>query len=231
MRRDSATRSIVGAVVIDVDAARAELARDELVFRANAIAPERLAVLRREALALEPLATRMHVPFVRRGGTVGARRLRVEAPALAAIYGELRATAEALADRALFEKAEDDDHAVALYCYRGGDFMASHYDRCGDSPHGSYSVTVGLVDDSRAKLECKLAGDRAIELATPPGSLTIYNGSRIAHAVSRLGPGERRVVLSGSYRTQPQPDRLPHFAQRVVEGFLYFGWPGRERRR
>lgn len=206
-------------------------AQDELVLVTNAVPADRLALLRREAERLEPTATRMHVPFVRRGGTIGARRLRRDAPALAALYGELRDVVAKLAGRPLYEKDASDDHGVALYCYRAGDFMASHFDRCGDAPGGSYSVTVGIVDDSTSKLACRISGGRSIDLATSPGSLTIYNGSRVAHAVTPLGHGERRIVLSGSYRTQPRPTTVPHLAQRVIEGVLYFGWPGRERRR
>lgn len=206
-------------------------AQDELVLVDNAVAAERLALLREQAERLEPSATRMYVPFVRRGGTVGARRLRSEAPELAALYRELRDVAAELAGRPLYEKAEDDDHAVVLYCYREGDFMTAHYDRCGDAPFGSYSVTVGLVDDSTSRLACRISGERRLTLATRPGSVTIYNGSRVEHAVTPLGPGERRIVLSGSYRTQPTAARVPHFVQRVTEGLLYFGWPGRERRR
>jgi hypothetical protein len=206
------------------------LAQDELVFVAGAIPAGTLAVLRAEAERLEPEATRMYVPFVRSGGTVGGRRLRRRAPEMARLYQRLREVVSTLAGRALYEKASDDDHAVALYSYRAGDFMAAHLDRCGSAPFGSYSVTVGLVDDSTSQLECELAGGRRIQIKTSPGSVTIYNGSRIAHAVSRLGAGQRRVVLSGSYRTQPRPHAVPHLVQRVVEGFLYFGWAGRERR-
>ena len=206
------------------------LAQDELVHVEGAIPAGQLAALRAEAELLEPAATRMYVPFVRSGGTVGGRRLRRQAPEMAGLYQTLCGVAETLAGRPLYEKSKDDDHAVALYSYRGGDFMASHVDRCGSSPFGSYSVTVGIVDDSSSQLECQLAGGRRLQIKTSPGSVTIYNGSRIAHAVSRLGPGQRRVVLSGSYRTQVRPQRIPHLVQRVVEGFLYFGWAGRERR-
>jgi hypothetical protein len=204
--------------------------QDELVLVRDAVPGDRMAALRRDAERLAPTATRMYVPLVRRGGTVGGRRLRSEAPALAALYGELREVAEQLVARPLYEKDADDDHGIVLYCYREGDFMASHFDRCGDAPFGSYSVTVGIVDDSSSRLACKISRGRTLALATVPGSVTIYNGSRVAHAVTPLGRGERRIVLSGSYRTQPQPDRVPHLVQRVTEGFLYFGWPGRARR-
>jgi hypothetical protein len=220
------------AALIDIERASEEFRRQgQLVFIADAVSADRLAILRGEADRLEPTATRIHVPLVRRAGTVGGRRLRREAPSLAALYRELRSFAERITERPLFEKAADDDHAVALYCYREGDFMASHVDRCGSAPHGSYSVTVGLVDESTSRLACDLDGGAHLDLTTAPGSLTIYNGSRVAHAVTRLGRGERRIVLSGSYRTQARPDRVPYAMQRVVEGVLYFGWPGGERRR
>jgi hypothetical protein len=201
-------------------------AQDELIFRAGAIAPDRLAELQREAALLEPEATRVHVPFVRSGGTVGGRRLRAAAPAMIAVYRELAAVASRLVGRPLHEKDDGDDHGVALYSYRAGDFMRGHLDRCGCAEGNSYSVTVGIVDDSTSRLECRLSGGRALSLATPPGSLLIYNGSRIHHGVSRLGAGQRRVVLSGSYRTSPERDPVRHLAQRAIDGLLYYGVRG-----
>jgi hypothetical protein len=216
-----------GGLAIDLARATPEFhAQDELLFREGVLSPEWLRVVREEAERLEPAAIRMHVPFVRRGGTVGGRVLRREAPALAILYRELVHVASGLVGRQLYEKDEDDDHAVVLYTYRGGDFMRFHHDQCGSAPFGSYSVTVGIVDDSSSRLECRISGDRSFSIATRPGSLTIYNGSRVYHAVTRLGPGERRIVLSGSYRTVPSKEVWHGFVQRAKEGFLYFGWQG-----
>lgn len=216
--------------MIDLAAHAAEFRdQDELIVRTGVITGARLAELQAEAARLEPLVTRMHVPLVRRGGTVGARRLRSDAPSLSAIYRELRGVVSTLIGRELYEKDDDDDHGVALYSYRGGDFMRFHHDMCGCAEGNSYSVTVGIVDDSTARLECKLSGDRRLAIATPPGSLVIYNGSRIEHGVSKLLAGQRRVVLSGSYRTSRAIDPIRHRTQRVVDGLLYYGLRGRTR--
>ena len=210
--------------MIDLAAHAAEFrAQDELISRAGAFAPARRAARAREAARLEPEAVRVHVPFVRSGGTVGARRLRAAAPAMIAVYRELVDVVARLVGRPLYAKDDGDDHGVALYSYRAGDFMRGHLDRCGCPEGSSYSITIGLVDDSTSRLECRLSGGRRLALATPPGSLTVYNGSRIHHGVSRLGPGQRRVVLSGSYRTSPEPDPVRHLAQRVTDGLLYYG--------
>jgi hypothetical protein len=218
--------------VIDLAAHADEFrAQGELISRAGAIPADRLAELQREAARLDPEATRVHVPLVRSGGTVGARRLREAAPAMIAIYRELAAVAARLVGRPLYEKHDDDDHGVALYSYRAGDFMRAHFDRCGCAEGSSYSVTVGIVDDSTSRLECRLADGRALALATPPGSLTIYNGSRVHHGVSRLGAGQRRIVLSGSYRITPEKDPVRHLVQRVTDGLLYYGLRGLAPRR
>jgi hypothetical protein len=146
---------------------------------------------------------------------------------MTALYRELRDVVAALAGRALFLKDADDDHALALYSYRAGDFMRPHLDRCGCAPFASYSLTVGIIDDSSSRLECSLSGGRQLAFATGPGSFTIYNGTRVRHGVSRLGPGERRIVLSGSYRAGPRADRLRHLVQEVWDGLVYFGWRAR----
>lgn len=195
----------------------------ELLFRADAIAPAMLAELQREAACLERSAVRVHVPLVRSGGTVGARQLRREAPTMTAIYHQLADAVSALVGRPLHPKDDDDDHGFALYSYRAGDFMRFHHDMCGCKEGNSYSVTVGIVDDSSARLECRLPDGREIAIATSPGSLVVYNGSRIYHRVSKLGAGQRRVVLSGSYRTQAARDPIRHLAQRVTDGLLYYG--------
>jgi len=204
-------------------------AQEELISRADIVTGARLDELRAEAARLEDSAVRMHVPFVRSGGTVGARRLRVEAPAMTALYDELVGVVSKLIGRPLYAKHDDDDHGFALYCYRAGDFMRAHHDMCGCAEGNSYSVTVGIVDDSSARLECRLTDGRELAIATRPGSLTVYNGSRILHGVSRLRAGQRRVVLSGSYRTTPKPDPIRHLAQRVTDGLLYYGIRGRSR--
>jgi hypothetical protein len=191
----------------------------ELVFIERAVEGQRLHALVAEARRLAPAAVRMHVPFFRRGGTVAGRKLRHEAPALAAFHAELLPVVTALAGRPCFHKDADDDHALALYAYGPGDFMARHHDRCGSSQHGSYSITLGLVNEGRAAFEH--GDDRAI--VTTPGSLVIYNGTRVAHAVSRLAPGEQRIVLSASYRTTPHAERGRRLMQEVVEGWVYFG--------
>lgn len=203
-------------------------AQDELLYRPDVFTGATLDALRAEAEQLDRSAVRVHVPFVRSGGTVGARRLRDEAPAITALYDELAGVVAALVGRAVHTKHDDDDHGFALYSYRAADFMRFHHDMCGCAQGNSYSVTVGIVDDSSARLECRLPNGRELSIATRPGSLTIYNGSRIYHRVSRLGRGERRIVLSGSYRTAPR-DPLRHLAQRMTDGLIYYGIRGRSR--
>ncbi len=203
--------------------------QDELLHLGGVVTGERLAALQLEARRVEASAVHVRVPFVRSGGTVGARRLSADAPTIAALYDELAGVVSKLLRRPVYPKHDGDDHGFALYFYRGGDFMRLHHDMCGCAEGNSYSVTVGIVDDSSARLECRLPSGRVLAIATGPGSLTVYNGSRILHGVSKLGRGQHRVVLSGSYRTSATPDPIRHLAQRVTDGLLYYGIRGRSR--
>jgi hypothetical protein len=208
-------------------------AQEELIFLENAIPSTRLAAVQREVERIEPEAIRVHVPFVRRAGTVGGRRLRGETPEIAALYRDLVAFVAELVGEPVFEKDREDDHSLALYSYRAGDFMNAHYDRCGDS-YGAYSVTIGVFDESRSQLQCTTPGARKFDYSTRPGSLTIFNGSKISHAVSRLGRGERRVVLSAGYRTAVDPNACRGWQQTALETaehLLYFGARGLRRSR
>jgi hypothetical protein len=221
---------------VDVDVASLSerfRTQEELVFVENALPAERLAEVQREVERFEPDATRVHVPFVRRAGTVGGRALRAGSSAIAALYRDLVPYVASIVGQPVFEKDPDDEHGLALYSYRAGDFMNAHYDRCGDS-YGAYSVTIGVVDESRSQLRCTTPGAREFRYSTRPGSLTILNGSRISHAVSRLGPGERRIVLSAGYRTAKNPNACRGWQQsalELAEHYLYFGVRGLRRPR
>jgi len=63
-------------------------------------------------------------------------------------------------------------------------------------------------------------GERAIP--TPPNTLIVFEGAKVRHRVTALAEGERRIVLSMTYCTDPRNSRLQEAARRVKDT-AYFG--------
>jgi hypothetical protein len=63
---------------------------------------------------------------------------------------------------------------------------------------------VGLVDRSSSRLVCQLYKDlpgrvpEEMALRTEPGTLVLFNGDKLWHAITPLGAGEKRVSLTSN---------------------------------
>ena len=175
--------------------------------------------------------TRSRVPFVRAAQHVGWRTLQRIAPLSAAIYRSpvFLEWMTALVGRPLQLKDPEDDHACATYEYeRRGDGMRFHYDTCGCDEGASFTQLLSLHDQSSQRLLVDLhtRDDRPVErrvLQTLPGTLVVFCGSKVWHGVSPLGPGERRVILSMSYATDPSMPPWRRLYENVKDAVLYFG--------
>lgn len=208
--------------------------QNECVFLEHVLPPELLKPMLDDFERLRKDVHHNHVPFVRKGGNIGYRTLLKRAPAMMALYHSpaFIAFMSRLAGRELFLKSPEDDHACAVYSYtEKGDFMRPHYDTCGCEQGASYTIIVGLIDRSKSRLACQLFKDdpsktaKTIELETHPGSMTIFNGSKLWHSVTPLGEGEERVVLSLSYMTDTKVAPTVRFKENVKDALLYFGLP------
>ncbi len=208
--------------------------QNECVFLEHALPPEILDPILGEYERLRNHVHRNHVPFVRKGGNIGYRTLLKHAPIMMSLYHSpaFIAFMSRLAGKELFLKSPDDDHACAVYSYtEQGDFMRPHYDTCGCEQGASYTIIIGLIDKSSSRLACHLfKGDqnkpeKTIELKTHPGSMAIFNGSKLWHSVTPLGSGEERVVLSLSYMTDTKVSPAVRFKENIKDALLYFGLP------
>jgi hypothetical protein len=178
-------------------------------------------------------ATRSRLPFVRAAQHVGWRTLQARAPVCAALYRS-RVFVDwmsALVGRPVQLKDPRDDHACATYEYeREGDGMRFHYDTCGCDDGASYTQLLSLCDRSTQRLVVDLhtrsRGTRPVQrlsLQTRPGTLVVFCGSKVWHGVSPLGRGERRVILSMSYATDPSMRPWRRVYEAVKDAVLYFG--------
>jgi hypothetical protein len=125
---------------------------------------------------------------------------------------------------------EDDSHACALYYYtEPGDHISFHYDTS-YYDGARYTVLMGLIQRSEhCRLACQLYKDdprrapKEIQLAYGPGSLVIFNGDKLWHAVTPLAAGEERVVLTMEYVTSREIRAFKRFVSNMKDAIAYFG--------
>jgi hypothetical protein len=59
-----------------------------------------------------------------------------------------------------------------------------------------------------------------------PGSLVLFNGDKLWHAISPLAKGEERVVLTMEYVTNPEMGPFKRFVSNMKDAIAYFGLSG-----
>jgi hypothetical protein len=91
-------------------------------------------------------------------------------------------------------------------------------------------VLVGLIERSSSRLVCQLnkrdpaRPPRELRLATEPGTVVIFNGDRLWHAITPLGAGEERVSLSLEYVTDSTMSPVKRFVSNMKDAIAYFGF-------
>jgi hypothetical protein len=206
---------------------------DEYVLVEDGLPPEVVERIRREVQVDH--ATRSVVPWHRAAGSIGYRRIQVEAPFTAALYRSraMRDYVSALCGKPIQCKPDDDDHACTFYVYaKPGDRMAFHHDVCGCEDGASYSLIIGIIDDSTQRLLVELGrGDptrrqRSLRIATKPGMVITFAGSKLWHGVSRLGPNELRVALGLAYATNGHQPPRRRLVKVMADTLFHFGVGG-----
>lgn len=230
-RVDEEIARVLGA--LDVEAVRAAYWRqNEFVVLERCLPPAIIDPFLAEVEAVRPAVHRTYLPRHKKGGSVSAFVLAAAAPAILALY---RSSAfldflGRVTDRRLQRCPPDDPHACALYFYtEPGDHIGFHYDR--SYYRGArYTVLVGLIERSSSRLVCqpfkRVPGRAPVELrlATEPGTLVLFNGDTLWHAISPLGAGEERVSLTLEYVTDPAMRPLQRLVSNMKDAIAYFGF-------
>ena len=237
------------AIAEELDAAVARLdaaalaarywAQDEFLVIPELLPPAAVTALLDDVRRLEPSLNRNYIPRHKKGGSVSAFAIAEDGPALLAFYRSerFRRFLSGLVRAPLLCCPDEDPHACALYFYtEAGDHMGYHYDTS-YYKGARYTVLLGLVQDSASRLRCRLhtrQPGRApvdLEVATEPGAMVIFNGDKVYHGVSPSRPGDRRIVFTMEYVTDPTMGRLPRLFSNLKDAFAYFGvgtlWRGR----
>jgi hypothetical protein len=184
-----------------------------------------------EVEKLRPNIHRNYLPRFKKGGSISSFTLGEKAPEFLEVYKSPAFInfLSWLTDARLMPCPDDDPHACALYYYtEPGDHIGFHYDTS-YYKGARYTVLMGLVEQSSSRLVCQLYKDvpgreaRELQLATEPGSMVIFNGDKLWHAITPLGPGEERVSLTMEYVTNPEMNPLKRIFSNLKDAFAYFG--------
>ena len=218
---------------LDVEAARATYWRqDEFLVLERWLPPAVVEAFAAEVDRVRPAVHRNFIPRHKKGGSVGFHTLAAQAPSILTLYRH-PAFIDMLArvTGARVEPCpESDPHSCALYFYtEPGDHIGFHYDT--SYYRGArYTILVGIVERSSSRLVCQLYKDnpgRATEevrLATEPGTLVLFNGDKLWHAITPLGAGEERVSLTLEYVTDPHMAPVKRFVSNMKDAIAYFGF-------
>ena len=186
-----------------------------------------------EVERVRPAIHRNAVPRHKKGGSVGYYTLIEQAPTILAVY---RAPAfieflRAVTGERLQPCPESDPHSCALSFYtEPGDHIGFHFDTSYyRGPR--FTVLLGLIERSSSRLVCQLFKDDPrrlplveFQLATEPGTIVIFNGDKLWHAITPLGEHEERVSLTLEYVTDPSMHPLTRFVSNLRDAIAYFGF-------
>lgn len=237
------TRIVRGVAGVRVDELRERyLSQGRFLVVDPFLDAELVARWRAEADALGDAVHRSYIPGHKQGGSIGWEAVAARAPSIAAVYrsGALRDFVTAIVGEEVSICPPRDPHACALYVYsRPGDHIGYHYDT--SYYRGSrFTVLVGLVDESSSVLACRLhtrSKARPVEeldLRLAPGALCVFDGDAVEHAVTPLGAGERRTVVTMQYVTSGEMNPLLRLFSDLKDAVGYFGFRevflGRRRR-
>lgn len=171
-------------------------------------------------------AERSYVPGHKKGGTVSYEALHSLAPELVALYHStyLIDLCSATIGEPVHPTPIRDQSSCSLLVYdRPGDHIGWHYDHnFYDGRH--FTALLPIVNEgpfglSSARLVCDF--EPAHEVQTPPNTLVVFEGSCVRHKVTRLRDGERRVLLSMTYCTNPVSSPLKNAARRIKDTAYY----------
>ena len=230
----SIEREVVRAIerVDLVDTRRCCRDQNEFVVLDRLLTQPVVDQLLREVDVLMPDVNRNYVPGHKKGGSVSFYALLRQAPAILSLYRSpaLISFLSRLVGAPLMLCPEDDPHSCALYYYtQPGDHIGFHYDTSYYKGK-RYTVLIGLVERSehcrlvaRVRKRGKNEEIRETRVPMDPGTVVLFNGAKLWHAVTPVGKGEERIVLTLQYVTNQEMGPFKKMFPNLKEAFAYFG--------
>jgi hypothetical protein len=202
---------------------------NRLVRIADAFPPSTVDELRRQAFSLVA-PERSYIPAHKKGGTVAYESLFEAAPLIIALYHsqEMQALVSRIVGARVRPTPIHDQSSLSVLFYeKPGDHIGWHYD------HNFYRgrhftvllpvINQGSGDNglSHAMLKAMIDG-REIDVATPPNMLIVFEGACVNHKVTPIIAGERRLVISMTYCTDPRANMVQGAVRRIKD-VAFFG--------
>jgi hypothetical protein len=207
-------------------------AQDEFVYLERWLPASLVDRMLAEVERVRPAINRNYIPRHKKGGSVSFYTLLEQAPTIVELYRSpaFIAFLTGLTGQRLQACPPSDPHSCALYFYtEPGDHIGFHFDT--SYYRGArYTVLLGLIERSSSRLVCQLYKKDPsrtpveLQLATHPGTLILFNGDRLWHAVTPLGEAEERVSLTLEYVTDPSMHPVKRLVSNLKDAFAYFGF-------
>lgn len=174
---------------------------------------------------------RTYFPIHKQGGTVAYETLHQNAPKVVAFFNsaDLSDFLSAIVGEKVYPTPIQDQSACSLLFYtKPGDHINWHYD------HNFYNgrhftVLLPIVNQkneaptqfSSAQLLVK-RGEEEQVVSSAANTLIIFEGAKVLHKVTRLGPDETRIMLSMTFATTPRASLVKAIARRIKD-VAFFG--------
>jgi hypothetical protein len=195
------------------DLARREPARfvDHFAVLPDLLPAQTFAALKTEAERLVA-PERSFVPAHKKGGTVAYESLIASAPAIVSVYhcAEFQEfISRVVGVRVRATPINDQSSLSVLFYDKPGDHIGWHYDHnFYRGRHFTILVTIANVGRtaeglSHAELKARIGGHE-IALRTRPNTGVVFEGAQVRHKVTPVHAGEKRLVLSMTYCTDPR---------------------------
>jgi len=226
--------SVIAKRATELDAAalrKTYLAQDEFLVVDAFLPREVMGQWDAQLEVLKPHIHRNFIPKHKKGGSVGYDTVSLHAPAMNAVYQSpaLLALLKEITDAEMQECPDSDPHRCALYAYtEEGDHIGWHYDTSYYKDR-RWTLLVGFQDNSSSRLVCKLhtrnSGQPAVSLSLKiaPGTLVLFNGDKVYHAVTPTKAGESRYMVSMQYVTNAAMNPFMRFVSNMKDSIAYFG--------
>ena len=199
-----------------------------LVTIPNFLPEESFRALKQEIESLT-LVSRGHVPMYRKGGAIDYETLKQHAPQALELYQstELKAFITKIIGTPVLQTPAHHLNSLSVLVYsQPGDHISWHHDK--NYYRGRYFTALLAIENrghaadglsSLRLLVRKKDGD--ITVPTPPNTLVLFEGEKIFHRTTQLKEGERRVLLSMTYSTDPTYSFAKNALRRVKDASFF----------
>lgn len=200
-----------------------------LVYLTDILPADQFEAIRAEIEALVD-TERSYLPAHKKGGTVAYETLIAKAPRVVGLYRSpamAQLVSSILGEPVRPTPIHDQSSCSILFYERPNDHIGWHYD------HNFYrgrhvTILIPIINRnasgdglSAARLEVRV-GDQIQVIETPPNSFVMFEGQFVLHRVTPIAAGERRVILSMTFTTDPRSS-LAQGIKRRIKDTAFFG--------